>query len=244
MKNQSGNVLFLILIAVVLFAALSYAVTSSQRGGGTSISKDKAKANAAALLQYGTTLRNAVMRVKISNGCTDYTLDFSNPVFMQLNGALLMIANSDAPSNKTCHIFDTMGGNANPTIANQDSIDRNLNIYATWPKYGHYLINLLQLRGVGTDGPAGTASANDIVLWLDRVDKETCIAINDLVGVSNPSGNPPIATWGGGSTLPYGPSNFTATATISHSTTNGSPVFCRDTSGSGGYNFLFTLVER
>lgn len=48
--DQRGNVLFLILLAVVLFAALNYAVTSSMSGGGKNASDERYRLLASQLI--------------------------------------------------------------------------------------------------------------------------------------------------------------------------------------------------
>lgn len=74
-KGERGNALFLILIAVALFAALSYAVTQSGRGSG-GVDRETALIAAAQITQYPASLRTTVTRMVITG--TDVTaLDFT-----------------------------------------------------------------------------------------------------------------------------------------------------------------------
>lgn len=76
--SETGNVLFIILIAVALFAALSFAVSQSSRSGNADISKEQMAIGVAALNQYVTAIRTQVMLLRGRGiGHPDFS-DFSN----------------------------------------------------------------------------------------------------------------------------------------------------------------------
>lgn len=77
MRSNKGNALFLILIAVALFAALSYAVTQSGRGGGTT-SKENASLAASQATQFLSAVRMTATRM-ILTGTPATSLDFNSP---------------------------------------------------------------------------------------------------------------------------------------------------------------------
>lgn len=104
--KQSGNVLFLILIAVALFAALSYAVTKSTSGSGTNVSKEKASLSAGVNDNCTASVEMAIMRVKQINGCDTAQISYELP-----GGGN---ANPSAPSSKKCHLFHPSGGGTVP----------------------------------------------------------------------------------------------------------------------------------
>src|ERR1039458_1324840 len=62
--KESGNVLFLILIAVALFAALSYAVTQSSRSGSTESTGEKSLISSSTLTQYPAGVRTDIIRMR------------------------------------------------------------------------------------------------------------------------------------------------------------------------------------
>ncbi len=168
-QPQAGNVLFLILIAVALFAALSYAVTQSSRSGGDGVTKDKIKLEASSLIQYATMLENAISRLQVINRCTDLQIDF----FMT---GVTNAGFQHATEKTQCKVFHADGG-AVPfqTVPEGVAATSAVDVWRFTGQQYH--------RHVGSGEPELTAMA--------VVTREACLAINDKLGIVNPSGEPP-----------------------------------------------------
>lgn len=170
--REKGNILFLILLAVALFAVLAYAVTSSMRGGGNDVSKEQAKSNAAAILGYFSLVENTVQRMVLT-GVKPEHLDFFTGGAPLAYGA----ANANCASDD-CRVFRQ----ANAMPAPKTAYDRSLPYNAIWlhtpDKDGVFFSILISVKNVGTP-------LADIVIGYKALNKETCDQINILSGLYN-----------------------------------------------------------
>ncbi len=112
--SQRGNALFLILVAVVLFAALSYAVTRSNVGESDPGS-DVRNMTVSAMLNYTTALQTGVMRMKV-RGVAAADFDTTKP-----DGAGF---NTPPFSNK---LFHPDGGGVPTPVSDPNAIELDIN---------------------------------------------------------------------------------------------------------------------
>lgn len=166
-KGEQGNVLFLILIAVALFAALSYAVTQSTRSGGGDASNEKSLVSSAALTQYPASLKTAIVRMTVSNGIDPTTLLFDTPsTFSAL----------DTEAEQKAAVFYPTGGGATYTKATKDVVTTG----GDWVFNGNNSI-----YNIGTtSGSAPISSTADIMAILPDITKSVCDKIHDQLGIS------------------------------------------------------------
>lgn len=177
MKNQQGNVLFLILIAVALFAALSYAVTRSSRGGSNASSETQ-QLDTAQMMQYAASMKIAVQRLKLMNKCADNEFDFDHGNFSSA-----VYQRGDAVVRADCAIFKGSGAGL-PWVAPPDSVQAQTGT-------SEFMISTaVQFGGIGIYD-FSSADAKELV-YFAHVTQDMCIDINNRLGVENPSGTPPF----------------------------------------------------
>lgn len=159
-RNEDGNVLFLILIAVVLFAALTYAVVDSNRGGETDVSKEKGELSAGEILNKVTAMQTVITRLMIANGCDDVNISFENAVVAGYD-------NDDAPDDNSCHVFNVSGG----AMSWEDAPEK-ANDGSDWRFVANRVGKADNSENVGT-------SAQDLVMLLPNVTSNICNSINE-----------------------------------------------------------------
>lgn len=77
-QTERGNALFLILIAVVLFAALSFAITQSNRSTGSSAGEETNTVSGSNVTQYASAIRTGLTRMLVKGVILDEVL-FATP---------------------------------------------------------------------------------------------------------------------------------------------------------------------
>jgi hypothetical protein len=229
--SQSGSVLIYILIAVVLFAALSFAMSQMMRSGSTLTGSEARSASATSVLQYADAVQNAVHDMQI-NGISDTSICFDAPGWG--NNSYV----DGACANTAAKVFDPAGG-----AVVWEAPAPGVNDTSPWLFTG---VN--GIAGIGT--VCAQPSCADLKMMLPNVAKSVCIAIDQQLGLISGSAAPPVDT--GYDAVPFtGAYTVSATADIGDepgsAALSGQPEGCFQSSASptaGTYHFYRVLISR
>ncbi len=233
--KQSGNALFLILIAVALFAALSYAITQSGRGGG-GIDREQAELANSQALQYASSIDQAILRLRTVNGCTETQIGFDNTVVPAV------YAHGNGPADDSCEVFDPNGGGLT-FQAPPAGMNDGTNFEFT---------SRLQVYGQGQTIPGGTGhdAETDLVMLLRGMNENACRQINEgvgLTGIPEDSGDFNTDYFDGdydqGDNIDGCPSNC-GTVAASPIGALGTHMGCVEEGATDDYVFFYTLIAR
>ncbi len=178
MSSQRGNVLFLILIAVALFAALSYAVTSSTRSGTGDTSAEANKLAAARILNFANNVGVAVNRIMLTNNVDIHQIIYTTPVYTFTNGNIKVTSPSQA-SNPSLALFNAAGGGIAPELFH-DLRDKSITYTpsSTVTSPGHVGFVWRSIPQMGT-------TAAEAAVSVIGITPEICLELNKAAGMDS-----------------------------------------------------------
>ena len=174
-SKESGNVLFFILIAVGLLAALSFVVAQGNRGGADVLGAERARLLAGEIIEFSTAVGHATSQVRLRGYLAD-EVSFEAP------GAALY-ANTNCSSDD-CKVFHISGGGVNFSQPPTEAMAVTPVPDNQWHIYGDN-----EILNVGST--CGTSECSDVILVVDELRKEVCQQINDLLDIAHPMSEPP-----------------------------------------------------
>ena len=182
--DSAGNALMIILILIILLAALTAVVMRSSNRASTNISTETARMQAEKLIRQAKGLETSVQRLTSVNRCSENEISFVNTTTTR------DYTNAQAPTDHHCDLFHVDGAGmsySNPDVSALDSSLSALSDYGQFVFTGGHCV-----LGLGSDdNSACTDSEVALLAVVPHVNLATCLQINQLMSITNPSGAPP-----------------------------------------------------
>lgn len=242
-NNQSGNILVFILIAIFLLGGLTVLLSRTGSQTEDTGSSEQATVAATRILRETSNMKNAVQQM-LSRGCSESTFSFESRNMSRY-------ANTSAPTDKSCHLFEPQGGGLDYKFVPDSYINST---YSSAPYYGYWVfMGRICIDNIGQYGGADCKTSvqnpNELLVVLGFVSKEICIAINRILGhgftsIPAEAGTPwPAAYAEGlyGTTYKYEPTVYPGMS----ATLSGKEAACFETTTvPGTYHFYQVLIPR
>ena len=162
--SQNGSAFFIILIAIAMFAALSFAIMQTSRTSTATLGKEQARLAAQEIVSYTGAIVKAVHKLRLA-GCSDTQIGFD---FDDSPG--WWTSNPLSPADGSCQVFGMSGGKISFKPINVEWFAQS-----SATPYG-YPNGEIAIQNIGTAAPELTFSVADLK-W------EICEEINKLIPI-------------------------------------------------------------
>lgn len=172
MKTQSGNALFMILIAIFLLGALTALV--ARTGGNTEETGDleSASIKISEMMRYVSGVKETVEKLKL-NGCSENTISFEKSPF---DGTDTAYVNSNSPPSFECFVFHPRGGGLTAKSPPSVLLDG-----LGGAEYGNYIYTSeLYIDDIGT---AVYPYRGDLMILIPSITDTICKELNRRLGI-------------------------------------------------------------
>jgi len=183
-NNQSGNVLLIVLLAVTLFAGLSFTISRSMRSESTTrISDREVRLASTEIIEYAARVERAVSRLR-RRGCSENELSIegTGKFMVNVDGHPLGLENKNAPEDFRCHVFHSSGGGVVerfPALEKVAISARDLGKAGMDPR----AMRFAPVRVLGHGSDDNDARGTDLVMIVGRLSEKGCQDINEALGI-------------------------------------------------------------
>ena len=171
LKDQKGNALWFILIIVVLFGALSAALSRNTGKVNQAGDIEQARVRATAILRYTTSVQTAIEKMMLQ-GLSENSLSFKALGSDYENGYC---------TDESCEVFSTAGGGIP---------HRNLASLISDKTASSWIVsaqNFVYLAGCND----ANSTCTDLLMIAPDIPEDICLQVNAVQRITNPDGLPP-----------------------------------------------------